>query len=113
MSTSPTLPDAESGSKTKLAEILDVIIESCPTKIFPANPDMDRDLYRHQFNLNENEIELISTLRPKQQLLIKTPNWRKLPISKWTRRAIGSTPTIRSTTGSAERHLRCTGLKRV
>ena len=34
---------------------------------------MDWDLYRRQFNLNDDEIELISTLRPKQQLLIKTP----------------------------------------
>ncbi len=39
---------------------------------------MDRDLYRRQFNLNENEIELISTLRPKQQLLIKTPELAKV-----------------------------------
>jgi hypothetical protein len=39
---------------------------------------MDRDLYRRQFNLNENEIELISTLRPKQQLLIKTSEVAKV-----------------------------------
>ena len=39
---------------------------------------MDRDLYRRQFNLNDNEIELISTLRPKQQLLIKTPELAKV-----------------------------------
>jgi hypothetical protein len=39
---------------------------------------MDRDLYRRQFNLNESEVELISTLRPKQQLLIKTPELAKV-----------------------------------
>ncbi len=39
---------------------------------------MDRELYRRQFNLNDNEIELISTLRPKQQLLIKTPELAKV-----------------------------------
>ena len=58
--------------------ILDVIIESCPTKVFLSNPDMDRDLYREQFHLNENEIELISTLIPKRQMLIKTPEIAKV-----------------------------------
>src|SRR6202041_1096700 len=58
--------------------ILDVIVESCATKIFLANPDMDRDLYRRQFHLNENEVELISTLVPKQQFLIKTPELAKV-----------------------------------
>jgi type IV secretion system protein VirB4 len=68
----------QSLDELRKSEILDVIIESCPTKIFLANPDMDRDLYRRQFNLNHNEIELISTLRPKQQLLIKTPELAKV-----------------------------------
>ncbi|HLW81345.1 MAG TPA: hypothetical protein VKS20_04815 [Candidatus Acidoferrales bacterium] len=39
---------------------------------------MHRDVYRQQFNLNDNEIDLISTLRPKQQLLIKTPELAKV-----------------------------------
>src|SRR5260221_7899311 len=68
----------QSLDELRKSEILDVIIESCPTKIFLANPDMDRELYRRQFNLNDNEIELISTLRPKQQLLIKTPELAKV-----------------------------------
>jgi len=68
----------QSLDELRKSEILDIIIESCPTKIFLANPDMDRELYRHQFNLNDNEIELISTLRPKQQLLIKTPELAKV-----------------------------------
>ncbi len=68
----------QSLDELRKSEILDIIVESCPTKIFLANPDMDRDLCRRQFNLNENEIELISTLRPKQQLLIKTPELAKV-----------------------------------
>jgi len=68
----------QSLDELRKSEILDIIVESCPTKIFLANPDMDRDLYRRQFNLNDNEIELISTLRPKQQLLIKTPELAKV-----------------------------------
>lgn len=55
----------------KKSEITDVIIESCATKIFLANPDMDRELYRNQFHLNETEIELIAGLIPKRQFLIK------------------------------------------
>jgi len=68
----------QSLDELRKSQILDIIVESCPTKIFLANPDMDRDLYRRQFNLNDNEIELISTLRPKQQLLIKTPELAKV-----------------------------------
>src|SRR5487761_1850198 len=68
----------QSLDELRKSEILDIIIESCPTKIFLANPDMDRDLYRRQFNLNENEIEMISTLQSKRQLLIKTPELAKV-----------------------------------
>jgi type IV secretion/conjugal transfer VirB4 family ATPase len=68
----------QSLDELKRSDILDVIIESCATKIFLANPDLDRDLYRRQFHLNENEIELVSGLVPKQQFLIKTPELAKV-----------------------------------
>src|SRR6202790_5604835 len=68
----------QSLDELKRSEILDVIIESCSTKIFLANPDMDRDLYRRQFHLNESEVELIASLVPKQQFLIKTPELAKV-----------------------------------
>src|SRR6266478_2497158 len=68
----------QSLDELKRSDVLDVIIESCPTKIFLANPDMDRELYRRQFHLNENEVELISTLIPKQQFLIKRPELAKV-----------------------------------
>jgi len=68
----------QSLDELRRSEVLDVIVESCPTKIFLANPDMDRDLYRRQFHLNENEVDLISTLIPKQQFLIKTPELAKV-----------------------------------
>ena len=48
----------QSLDELKRSDILDVIIESCATKIFLSNPDMDRDLYRRQFHLNETEVEL-------------------------------------------------------
>jgi len=68
----------QSLDELKRSDILDVIIESCATKIFLANPDMDRDLYRRQFHLNETEVELIANLIPKQQFLIKTPELGKV-----------------------------------
>jgi type IV secretion/conjugal transfer VirB4 family ATPase len=36
----------QSLDELKRSELLDVIVESCATKIFLANPDMDQDLYR-------------------------------------------------------------------
>jgi type IV secretion system protein VirB4 len=68
----------QSLDELKRSDILDVIVESCATKIFLANPDMDRDLYRRQFHLNENEVALIANLIPKQQFLIKTPELAKV-----------------------------------
>ncbi len=68
----------QSLDELKRSDILDVIIESCATKIFLANPDMDRELYRRQFHLNENEVALIAGLIPKQQFLIKTPELAKI-----------------------------------
>jgi type IV secretion system protein VirB4 len=68
----------QSLDELKRSDILDVIIESCATKIFLANPDMDRELYRRQFHLNETEVDLISNLVPKQQFLIKTPELAKV-----------------------------------
>lgn len=68
----------QSLDELRKSDILDVILESCPTKIFLANPDMDRDLYQRQFHLNDNEVELISTLIPKRQMLVKNPDIAKV-----------------------------------
>jgi type IV secretion system protein VirB4 len=56
------------------SEILPIVIESCPTKMFLANPDMDRNAYREMFHMNETEADLVAGLRPKQQILIKRPD---------------------------------------
>jgi len=68
----------QSLDELRKSEILDVIIETCPTKIFLANPDLDRELYREQFHLNDHELELITGLIPKQQLLIKNADVTKV-----------------------------------
>jgi type IV secretion system protein VirB4 len=68
----------QSLDELKRSELLDVIVESCATKIFLANPDMDQDLYRRQFHLNDTEVEWIASLLPKKQFLIKTPELAKV-----------------------------------
>jgi type IV secretion/conjugal transfer VirB4 family ATPase len=57
--------------------MLQIVSESCPTKIFLANPEMDRDVYREAFHLNDTELDLIAGLVPPGQMLI-----RKTQISK-------------------------------
>jgi type IV secretion system protein VirB4 len=68
----------QSLDELRRSDLVDVILESAVTKIFLANPDMDRDLYRKQFHLNETEIERIAGLIPKRQFLIKTPELAKV-----------------------------------
>jgi type IV secretion system protein TrbE len=51
--------------------MLQIVAESCPTKVFLANPEMDRDLYRKAFHLNDTELELIGGLVPPGQMLIR------------------------------------------
>jgi type IV secretion system protein TrbE len=51
--------------------LLDIVAESCPTKIFLANPDMNRALYAEKFKLNDTEIEIIAELLPPGQMLIR------------------------------------------
>jgi len=68
----------QSLDELRKSDIVDVIIETCATKIFLANPDMDRKLYQNQFHLNETEINLIANLIPKRQFLIKTPEISKV-----------------------------------
>lgn len=57
--------------------MLHIVSESCPTKIFLANPEMDRDLYREVFHLNDTELELIAGLVPPGQMLIRKANGSK------------------------------------
>lgn len=60
------------------SDILHIVNESCPTKIFLANPEMDRELYQETFHLNQTELELIKGLIPKRQFLLKRPDYAKV-----------------------------------
>jgi type IV secretion/conjugal transfer VirB4 family ATPase len=57
--------------------MLQIVSESCPTKIFLANPEMDRNLYREAFHLNDTELDLIAGLIPPGQMLIRTAQTSK------------------------------------
>ena len=71
------------------SEMLTLVNENCPTKIFLANPDLDRDLYRNTFHLNDTEIEIIAGLLPGGQMLIRRQDGSKKvhlnvdPLSYW------------------------------
>lgn len=67
--------------------LLDVLIEQCPTKILLPNPEATQrgtkdnpgpaDLYQ-MFGLNDREVEILKTARPKRQYYYKSPLGRRL-----------------------------------
>lgn len=60
--------------------ILDVLSESCPTKIFLANPDAeneDNQIIYKNMGCNEAEISLIGNLIEKREYYIKSPEGRR------------------------------------
>ena len=60
------------------SDLLRTVVESCPTKFFLANPDIDLGAARHLFHLNETEASLLAGLKPRQQLLLKRPDHAKV-----------------------------------
>jgi type IV secretion system protein VirB4 len=69
--------------------LLPVVAECCPTKIFLANPEMDRAVYAEVFHLNDTEVELIAGLIPPGQMVIRQVHGSKKvrlivdPITYW------------------------------
>jgi type IV secretion system protein VirB4 len=59
-------------------DLLRTVVESCPTKCFLANPALDLDRARTLFHLNQTEAARITTLVPRQQLLLKRPDVSKV-----------------------------------
>jgi type IV secretion/conjugal transfer VirB4 family ATPase len=59
------------------SDMLHVVNESCPTKIFLANPNIDRKLYAEVFQLNDTQLELLESLVPKRELLLIQPEGTK------------------------------------
>jgi type IV secretion system protein VirB4 len=69
--------------------LLPVVAESCPTKIFLANPNMDWEVYSTAFKLNATERDLIASLIPPGQMVIRQgPRSKKThlnvdPVTRW------------------------------
>jgi type IV secretion/conjugal transfer VirB4 family ATPase len=59
------------------SDMLHIVNESCPTKIFLSNPNIDRRLYSEIFQLNDTQLELLESLVPKRELLLIQPRGTK------------------------------------
>jgi type IV secretion/conjugal transfer VirB4 family ATPase len=59
------------------SDMLHIVNESCPTKIFLANPNIDRKLYAEIFQFNDTQLELLESLVPKRELLLIQPRGTK------------------------------------
>jgi type IV secretion system protein VirB4 len=53
------------------ADLLRTAVESCPTTLFLANPAFDRQMHAELFRLNEMELDLLASLIPRQEILLK------------------------------------------
>ena len=60
------------------ADLLRTVVESCPTRLLLANPSMDRRQYADLFQMNEMELDVLSGLAPRQQVLLKRPSLAKV-----------------------------------
>ena len=84
------------------ADLLRTVVESCPTQLLLANPSMDRRQYAELFQMNEMELDLLSGLTPRQQVLLKRPGLAKVADApRRSARATGSTRTRPSTTSAS------------
>jgi len=61
--------------------MLQIVAESCPTKIFLANPEMNREVYRDAFHLNDTELGIISGLTRGQMLIRKAQTSKKVRLN--------------------------------
>jgi type IV secretion system protein VirB4 len=59
-------------------DLLRTVVESCPTKLLLANPALDRSRYAELFQMNEVELDLVASLMPRRQILLKRPDLTKV-----------------------------------
>jgi type IV secretion system protein VirB4 len=59
-------------------DLLRTVVESCPTKLLLANPALDRSRYSELFQMNEMELDLLASLMPRRQILLKRPDLTKV-----------------------------------
>jgi len=53
------------------AELLQTVIENCPTRLLLANPSLNVEQYRELLQLNDMELSVLTNLIPKRQVLLK------------------------------------------
>jgi len=58
--------------------LLEILAESCPTKIFLANKGADDQVYQQTFKLSRTATELVKNLTPKRQFLLSRPDLTKV-----------------------------------
>lgn len=68
----------QSADDLRQSSLLELILESCPTRIFLANPGLNAQTYREAFHLNQTQAELVRNLLPKRQLFLHTPLLSKI-----------------------------------
>ena len=68
----------QSGDDLMRSGLLEVVSESCMTRLFLANPGMDATKYEEAFQINKTESEWIKKLVPKSQFLLKQPTGSKI-----------------------------------
>lgn len=71
----------QSLSDANRSGIMDVLAESCPTKIFLANFSAEQEVQREQYTalgLNERQIQIIRNARPKNDYYVVSPSGRRL-----------------------------------
>lgn len=71
----------QSISDAERSGIIDVLLESCPTKICLANPGAQTPAMRsfyQRLGFNERQIELVANARPKRDYYCVTPQGRRL-----------------------------------
>jgi type IV secretion system protein VirB4 len=89
------------------SDLLRTVVEGCPTKLFLANPAVDRQRYADLFQLNDVELDLLTTLTPRQQILMKRPDVTRVlsltvdPKSYWI---YTNTPVDNERVADASRH---------
>lgn len=63
------------------SRISDVIVESCPTKIFLANPEARHEIAVGAYSsmgLNSRQVEIIASMTPKRQYFFASPAGRRI-----------------------------------
>lgn len=59
-------------------DLLRTVVEGCPTKLLLANPALDRTRYAELFQLNTMELNLLTDIMPRRQMLLKRPQLAKV-----------------------------------